>query len=43
MSATENDYSAWVGRAEESRDRVTAGPLDRLAATLDRDDPPAQA
>ena len=38
----ENDYSAWVGRTEESRDRVTAGPLDRLAATLDRDDPRAK-
>jgi len=35
------DYSAWVGRSEENRDTVTAGPLDRLAATLDRDDPRA--
>lgn len=35
------DYSAWIGRSEESRDRVTAGPLDRLAATLDRNDPRA--
>lgn len=42
MGETMNDYSAWVGRTEESRDRVTAGPLDRLAATLDRDDPSAQ-
>lgn len=34
------DYSAWLGRTEEARDVVTAGPLDRLSATLDRDDPP---
>jgi 3-methylfumaryl-CoA hydratase len=34
------DYAAWLGRTEEARDVVTAGPLDRLAATLDRDDPP---
>jgi 3-methylfumaryl-CoA hydratase len=34
------DYAAWVGRTEEARDVVTAGPLDRLSATLDRDDPP---
>jgi 3-methylfumaryl-CoA hydratase len=34
------DYAAWLGRGEEARDVVTAGPLDRLAATLDRDDPP---
>jgi 3-methylfumaryl-CoA hydratase len=31
------DYSAWIGRSEERRDTVTAGPLDRLSATLDRD------
>jgi 3-methylfumaryl-CoA hydratase len=37
MGETVNDYSAWIGRSEESRDRVTSGPLDRLAATLDRD------
>ncbi len=42
MDETVNDYSAWIGRAEESRDRVTSGPLDRLAATLDRDDPRAR-
>jgi 3-methylfumaryl-CoA hydratase len=34
------DYSAWIGRSEESRDTVTAGPLDRLSAVLDRDDVP---
>lgn len=41
MSEAASDYSAWIGRSEQSRDRVTAGPLDRLAATLDRDDPRA--
>jgi 3-methylfumaryl-CoA hydratase len=39
MVGAPNDYSEWVGHSEESRDHVTAGPLDRLAATLDRDDP----
>ena len=34
-----SDYSAWIGRTEESRDTATAGPLDRLSATLDRSDP----
>jgi 3-methylfumaryl-CoA hydratase len=34
------DYSDWIGRTEEARDTVTAGPLDRLSATLDRDDAP---
>jgi 3-methylfumaryl-CoA hydratase len=37
------DYAAWIGRTEERRDVVTAGPLDRLAATLDRADPPYAA
>jgi 3-methylfumaryl-CoA hydratase len=37
------DYVAWIGRTEEKRDVVTAGPLDRLTATLDRDDPPYSA
>ncbi|WP_108610397.1 MaoC family dehydratase N-terminal domain-containing protein [Aminobacter sp. MSH1] len=40
--ADEPDYSAWIGRCEESRDTVTASPIDRIAATLDRNDPPAQ-
>ena len=40
--STLGDYSTWIGRQEEQRDVVTAGPLDRLAATLDRDDPAAQ-
>src|SRR5215475_9977148 len=32
------DYSAWIGRTEEHSDTVTAGPIERLSATLDRDD-----
>jgi 3-methylfumaryl-CoA hydratase len=44
MSVTDSDYQAgdyqgWVGRSEQRHEVVTAGPLDRLAATLDRDDP----
>jgi 3-methylfumaryl-CoA hydratase len=35
-----SDYSTWIGRTEESHDTVTAGPLDRLSATLDREDRP---
>lgn len=31
----------WVGRSEQRSDVVTAAPLVALAATLDRDDPPA--
>ena len=31
------DYSAWIGRSEVAHDTITAGPLDRLAATLDSD------
>jgi 3-methylfumaryl-CoA hydratase len=34
------NYSSWIGRTEQSRDVVTAGVLDRLAATLDRADRP---
>jgi len=34
------DYTAWIGNSEEQHDVVAAGPLDRLAATLDREDPP---
>ncbi len=29
------DYSTWLGRTEESRDVITAGPIERLSATLD--------
>ncbi|MEX0406311.1 MaoC family dehydratase N-terminal domain-containing protein [Aquibium sp. LZ166] len=35
-----DDYGQWIGRTETRRDIVVAGPLDRLAATLDRTDPP---
>jgi 3-methylfumaryl-CoA hydratase len=43
MPGSGQDFSAWIGRTEEARDVVTAGPLDRLSATLDRDDPPFSA
>jgi 3-methylfumaryl-CoA hydratase len=43
MSGSAQDYSAWIGRSEEKHDVVTASPLDRLAATLDRNDPPYSA
>jgi 3-methylfumaryl-CoA hydratase len=36
-SADERD---WIGRREVRRDVLTEGPLDRLSATLDRDDAP---
>jgi 3-methylfumaryl-CoA hydratase len=38
----ELDYSEWIGRQEEANDFISPGPIDRLAATLDRDDPPAR-
>ena len=34
------DYSGWIGRTELRHDWLAAGPLDRLSATLDRDDEP---
>jgi 3-methylfumaryl-CoA hydratase len=34
------DFSAWLGRAEEQADIVTAAPLAGLAATLDHASPP---
>ena len=39
------DYAAWVGRTETRIDTVTAAPITRLAATLDRGDghPPSIA
>jgi 3-methylfumaryl-CoA hydratase len=33
---TGGDYAEWIGRSE----MIVSGPLDRLSATLDRDDPP---
>jgi 3-methylfumaryl-CoA hydratase len=42
MPNQEPDYSGWIGRAELRHDWLAAGPLDRLSATLDRDDAPHQ-
>ncbi len=39
MTDTEGDYSDWIGRCEVSSDIAAAGPLHRLAATLDRNEP----
>ncbi|HSB99651.1 MAG TPA: MaoC family dehydratase N-terminal domain-containing protein [Burkholderiaceae bacterium] len=36
-------WRGWVGRSEQHSDRVHGGALDALAATLDRDDPPAHS
>jgi 3-methylfumaryl-CoA hydratase len=36
------ELQAWIGRTETRSDFVAAGPIDRLAATLDRHDPPAR-
>lgn len=33
-------YDAWIGRESFDEDVVSPGPVARLAATLDRDDPP---
>jgi 3-methylfumaryl-CoA hydratase len=41
MSDGAREYSAWIGRSEDAGDRVSAGALDRLRATLDHADPPA--
>jgi 3-methylfumaryl-CoA hydratase len=38
MGVSDIDYRGWIGRSEQGREMVTAGPLDRLAATLDRHD-----
>ncbi len=35
-------WSDWIGRTESSVDTITVAPALRLAATLDRDDPPPQ-
>lgn len=39
----EHDLSQWVGRTQEARDTITAGPLNRFAATLDHKGPPYAA
>ena len=36
-------WRGWLGRTEQRSDVVTAAAVDALAATLDRDDPPALA
>ncbi len=43
MAEKTADYADWLGRTEERRDHITPSPLDRLAATLDREDPPFAA
>lgn len=35
-----SDHSGWIGRTQLRTDWLAAGPLDRLSATLDRDDKP---
>ncbi len=40
MIEGQDRYRAWIGRTQTARDLVTASPVARLAATLDRDDPP---
>jgi 3-methylfumaryl-CoA hydratase len=35
-------YRDWIGRKQTARDLVTASPVARLAATLDRADPPPE-
>ena len=35
-------YRAWIGKTQTARDLVTASPVARMSATLDRDDPPPQ-
>jgi 3-methylfumaryl-CoA hydratase len=37
------ELRAWIGRRETRTDFVAAGPIERLAATLDRRDPPVRA
>lgn len=37
--ASDLDYASLIGSVQIARDRIVAGPLDRLSATLDRDDP----
>ncbi len=35
-----DDMKQWIGRTETLQDHITLAPLQALAATLDRDDPP---
>ena len=43
MTDNKHGYEDWIGRVEEIAEPIAAGHVDGLAATLDRDDPPAQA
>jgi len=36
----DREWATWIGRSDRSSDRIGASPLARLAATLDRNDPP---
>ena len=36
----DREWTTWIGRSDRSSDRISASPLARLAATLDRNDPP---
>ncbi|PZR09760.1 MAG: acyl-CoA dehydrogenase [Azospirillum brasilense] len=38
--AEELDLESWIGRSEARTDYLAAGPVERLAATLDREEPP---
>ncbi len=43
MTDDTDGLTAWVGRRQSLEDTIAAGPVKRLAATLDRDDPPPVA
>ena len=43
MTDDTDGLAAWVGRRQSLEDTIAAGPVKRLAATLDRDDPPPVA
>lgn len=38
-----NEFDDWIGRTKTAHDEITAFPLNALAGTLDREDPPAVA
>ena len=42
MSKAIETFQDWLGRSEEAFDTITASPLNRYNATLDRDDPEPQ-
>ena len=43
MTDHADGLAAWIGRRESLEDTIAVGPVKRLAATLDRDDPPPVA